>query len=186
MERDAAALELGFGAHTARMPGTGAARPVPSYLSGSNHLYDEGSMVRKMTRSVGSQRGAAIVETIFATLFLLFIMFGMVELARAWFTQQLATAAVREAVRAGAVAKNTDVTTNGTARIDAVLTAGGIPSSKVLVKTVNLVAIPGSTDQQVVANVTVRFNTVFPLLLPNLGTIDIPQSAAMRWEGSGT
>jgi Flp pilus assembly protein TadG len=138
-------------------------------------------------RRLSVQRGSAIVETLFAILFLLFVMFGIVELARAWFTQQLATAAVREAVRAGAVAAQTDVSANGTARIDAVLTAGGIPSSKVLVKTVELQDIGGgSTDKQVVANVTVRFNTVFPVLLKNLSTIDIPQSAAMRWEGSGS
>ena len=113
-------------------------------------------------------------------------MFGIVELARAWFTQQLATAAVREAVRAGAVAAQGSVSTNGIARIDAVLTAGGInPGSNppVLVKTVDLQpACPGAGDRQVVANVTVRFKTVFPLLLPILGTIDIPQSATMRWE----
>jgi len=140
-----------------------------------------------MTRSVGSQRGAAIVETIFATLFLLFIMFGMVELARAWFTQQLATAAVREAVRAGAVELNSgNVSTVGLARMNAVLLGAGIPSGKIISPSVGLATITGSTDQKVVASVTVRFNTVFPLLLPNLGTIDIPQSASMRWEGSGT
>lgn len=143
--------------------------------------------MRKMTRSVGSQRGAAIVETIFATLFLLFIMFGMVELARAWFTQQLATAAVREAVRAGAVELNSgNVSTVGLARMNAVLLGAGIPSGKIISPSVGLATITGSTDQKVVASVTVRFNTVFPLLLPNLGTIDIPQSASMRWEGSGT
>jgi Flp pilus assembly protein TadG len=137
-------------------------------------------------RRFSAQGGAAIVETVFAVLFLLFVMFGIVELARAWFTQQLATAAVREAVRAGAVAAQGSVSTNGIARIDAVLTAGGInPSSNppVLVKTVDLQpACPGAGDRQVVANVTVRFQTVFPLLLPILGTIDIPQSAVMRWE----
>lgn len=132
------------------------------------------------------ERGAAIVETIFAVLLLLFVMFGIVELARMWFTQQLATAAVREAVRAGAVAKNTDVPTIGLARINAVLAAGGIQSAKIKTPSVSLQPIVGSTDQQVVASVTVEFNTVFPLLLPNLGTINIPQSAAMRWEGSGT
>src|SRR5687767_11326814 len=137
-------------------------------------------------RRQGNQRGAAIVETIFAVLLLLFVMFGIVELARMWFTQQLATAAVREAVRAGAVAVQTDVSTIGLARINAVLTAGGIASGKIKTPSVALQPIVGSTDQQVVANVTVEFNTVFPLLLPNLGTINIPQSAAMRWEGSGT
>ena len=136
-------------------------------------------------RRLSAQQGAAIVETIFAVLFLLFVMFGIVELARAWFTQQLATAAVREAVRAGAVAAQANVTTNGIARIDAVLAAGGIPSSNppVLVKSVDLQpGCPGAGDRQVVANVTLRFKTVFPLLLPILGTLDIPQSATMRWE----
>lgn len=132
------------------------------------------------------ERGAALVETIFAVLLLLFVMFGIVELARMWFTQQLATAAVREAVRAAAVAAQTDVSTTGLARINAVLAAGGIDPAKIISPAVGLQAITGSTDQQVVASVTVQFNTVFPLLLPNLGTINIPQTAAMRWEGSGT
>jgi Flp pilus assembly protein TadG len=142
------------------------------------------TMVRR--RREGSQRGAAIVETIFALLFLLFVMFGIVELARLWFTHQLATAAVREAVRAAAVVANTSVSTTGVARINAVLAAGGIDSSKIMSPTVGLAPIAGSTDQQVVASVTVQFNTVFPLLLPSLGTINVPQTAAMRWEGSGT
>ena len=145
-------------------------------------------MMRR-TRRRWQERGAAIVETIFAVLLLLFVMFGIVELARMWFTHQLATAAVREAVRAGAVAAQTDVPTIGLARINAVLAAGGIASGKIKIPAGGcclLQPIVGSTDQQVVANVTVEFNTVFPLLLPNLGTIDIPQSAAMRWEGSGT
>src|SRR5688572_20250173 len=136
-------------------------------------------------RRLSAQQGAAIVETVFAVLFLLFIMFGIVELARLWFTQQLATAAVREAVRAAAVVADTSVSATGTARINAVLAAGGIDSAKIISPTVGLAAIAGSTDQQVVASVTVQFNTVFPLLLPILGTINVPQTAAMRWEGSG-
>lgn len=129
-----------------------------------------------------------MVETLFAVLFLLFVMFGIVELARAWFTQQLATAAVREAVRAGAVATQANVSSDGLARLNAVLTAGGISSTQLVNggPTVGLEDIAGSTDKRVVANVTVRFSTVLPLLLPNLGTLDIPQTAAMRWEGSGS
>jgi Flp pilus assembly protein TadG len=143
------------------------------------------TMVR---RRQPNQRGAAIVETIFALLFLLFVMFGIVELARLWFTQQLATAAVREAVRAAAVVADTSVSSIGVARINAVLAAGGIPPAKIISPTVGLAAVGGgSTDQQVVASVTVQFNTVFPLLLPaSLGTVNIPQTATMRWEGSGT
>ena len=139
-----------------------------------------------MVRRHRKQRGAAIVETVFAMLFLLFVMFGIVELARLWFTQQLATAAVREAVRAGAVASNSSVSSIGVARINAVLAAGGIPPAKIISPTVGLAPIAGSTDQQVVASVTVQFNTVFPLLIPSLNTINVPQTAAMRWEGSGT
>jgi hypothetical protein len=140
----------------------------------------------KRGRRHRNQRGAAIVETVFAVLFLLFIMFGIVELARLWFTQQLATAAVREAVRAAAVVADTSVSATGVARINAVLAAGGIASGKIISPTVGLAPIVGSTDQQVVASVTVEFNTVLPLLLPHLGTMNIPQTAAMRWEGSGT
>ena len=126
------------------------------------------------------------METVFATLFLLMVMFGIVELARLWFTHQLATAAVREAVRAAAVVTDTNVSATGLARINAVLSAGGIQPGKIISPTVGLAPIAGSTDQQVVASVTVQFNTVFPLLLPNLGTINIPQTATMRWELSGT
>ena len=137
-------------------------------------------------RRLSGQRGAAIVETIFAVFFLLFVMFGIVELARAWFTQQLATAAVREAVRLGAVAASANVKSDCETRISAVLTGAGIAPAKIISPLCGLQAISGSTDQQVVASVTVQFNTVFPLLLPNLGTININQTAAMRWEGSGT
>ena len=136
-------------------------------------------------RRTGQQRGAAIVETILVILLLLFVMFGMVELGRAWFTQQLATAAVREAVRIGAVeSDSTKVSSDGLTRMTAVLNAGGIPTANIVSSSVTLQ--PLGADKQVVANVTVRFRTVFPLLLPVLKQIDIPQSATMRWEFSGS
>ena len=137
-------------------------------------------------RRLSGQKGAAIVETIFVIIPLLLMMFGIVELARAWFTQQLATAAVREAARAGAVvAVQTDVSTVGVARMNNVLQAGGIKVGNIISPTVTVEDLAGG-DKQVLATVTVRFETVFPALLPMLKQLDIPQSAAMRWEFSGT
>ena len=148
----------------------------------------------RWARRQSGEKGAAIVETIFVILPLLLMMFGIVELARAWFTQQLATAAVREAARAGAVvAVSADVSTIGVDKIKAVLMAGGIKDDGSIVDP--LVSVqpimagepPVPTgDSEVVASVTVKFKTVFPALLPMLQELNIRQTAAMRWEFSGS
>lgn len=135
-----------------------------------------------------------MVELVIVLPIFLLVLFGIVELSRAWYTLQLATAAVREGVRAAAVAPPLNVETVGESRIVTVLAAGGVvdpcPSppdnrsctadKEVLLRPIG---IPASTDSEVVANVTVRFRTVFPLLIPRLQQVDISQSAAMRHEG---
>lgn len=135
-----------------------------------------------------------MVEIIIVLPILLFVMFGIVELSRAWFTAQLTTTAVREAVRVAAVALPTDVSTAGTARLNQVLTAGNMsacpqppPASCVVASGVTMqpiVGIPGTTDSEVVATATVQFRTLFSNLLPaSLQALNITQTAVMRHEG---
>ena len=77
-------------------------------------------------RRLSNERGAAMVEMILVLPMLLFVMFAIVELSRAWFTVQLTTTAVREGARAGAVAGANNVTADGTARLDAIMNQAGI------------------------------------------------------------
>ena len=152
-------------------------------------------------RRLSGERGAAIVEMILVLPLLLFVMFAIVELSRAWFTLQLATAAIRDGARAAAVAASGNVSSAGTTRITSILAAGGITTSSqgaTLLSgfpTVNLfklaqppnqpcpLPLPVTVDCEVVAKVTVRFSTFFPLLPPSLQSMDLVQTARMRWEG---
>ena len=146
-------------------------------------------------RRLPSERGAAMVETIIVIPVLLLVMFAIVELSRAWFTAQLATTAVREAVRVAAVAAPADITSVGTQRLNNVLAAGnmiGCPqdgacvvATSVTQRDIAEVADPAETE--VVATATVRFSTLFANLLPaSLQAIDITQTAVMRHEGGPT
>lgn len=125
------------------------------------------------------ERGSAMVEMIVVLPILLFIMFALVELSRAWFTMQIATTAAREGARAAAVAPLNSEVSDGQTRIDAMLSTAGItPTSR----TVTKVALAGTPDFEVVATVNVRFTTMFPVLLPQLQTIDMTERANMRYE----
>ena len=143
-----------------------------------------------------------MVELVIVLPIFLLVLFGIVELSRAWYTLQLTTAAAREAVRAAAVANlpESNVSAVGVGRIDAVLATGGVESSCgssaascTVSRTVSLNTPPAGIDvgaspefadaSEVVANVRVRFRTLFPLLIPRLQEIEMEQSAAMRHEG---
>lgn len=123
-----------------------------------------------------------MVEMILVLPMLLFVMFAIVELSRAWFTVQLTSTAVREGARAGAVAASNNVVTEGEARLDAILAQAGV---NVASRTVTLNTVGAGPDQEVIATANVRFQTLFPNLLPQLNTINITQTARMRFECSG-
>lgn len=136
-----------------------------------------------------------MVETIIVIPVLLLVMFAIVELSRAWFTAQLATTAVREAVRVAAVAAPADITPVGTQRLNNILTAANVNAcpqdgacvvaTSVTQRDIAEVADPDETE--VVATATVRFSTLFSNLLPaSLQAIDITQTAVMRHEGGPT
>lgn len=134
-----------------------------------------------------------MVEIIIVLPVLLLVMFGIVELSRAWFTAQLTTTAVREAVRVAAVALPADVSTVGTQRLNQVLLAGNMsacpqppPASCVVASSVTRQDIAGiaGSDEEVVATATVQFRTLFANLLPaSLQALNITQTAVMRHEG---
>jgi Flp pilus assembly protein TadG len=140
-------------------------------------------------RRLSNEVGATMVEMLMVLPMLLFVVFGTVELCRAWFTLQATSTAVREGARAAAVATTANVSTVGNNRIDAVLSSAGItPVSR---NTTNpATALPtgcgaavNPCDSEVVATATVAFQTFFPILIPRLQSISMTQTARMRFEG---
>jgi Flp pilus assembly protein TadG len=128
------------------------------------------------------ERGIAVLE--FTALLPIFAVILMVilELSRAWFTLNLVTTAAREGVRAASVVAASSVSSVGVARIDQVLASGGMSCANGTC-TVTCSSGPCAVDSQVQAAVTVPFRTVVPLILPSLGSINVVQTATMRYEG---
>ena len=131
-----------------------------------------------------NERGTAIVEMVIVLPMLLLVLFAICEMSRAWFTLQLTTTAVREAARAAAVATAASVSTTGTARMNAVLAAGGVTGQNQSVVLQAIACGGAPCDNEVVAHVDVTFRTVFPVLIPQLQTINLSQTARMRHEGT--
>ena len=108
---------------------------------------------------------------------LLFVLFSIVEISRAWLTLNLATAAAREGARAGVVAAPDSVASVGTAKINSMLGSGTWTGG------VSCSASPCAPDAVVTATVTMQFQTVVPLILPAIfGNMNITQTAKMRFE----
>ena len=131
------------------------------------------NLVRKLVNS----RGTSTLEFVVVLPVLLFVLFSIVELSRAWLTLNLATAAAREGVRAGVVAAPTSVSSAGDAKINTILGSGTWSGG------VTCAASPCAPDDVVSATVTVQFQTVVPLILPAMfGNMNITQTASMRYE----
>jgi Flp pilus assembly protein TadG len=128
-------------------------------------------------RKLVDSRGTSTLEFVVVLPALLFVLFSIVEVSRAWLTLNLATAAAREGVRAGVVAAPDSVSAAGDAKINSMLGAstwtGGVTCA----------SSPCAADQVVSATVTLQFQTVVPLILPAMfGTMNITQTASMRYE----
>jgi Flp pilus assembly protein TadG len=140
-------------------------------------------------RRLSNEVGATMVEMLMVLPMLLLVVFGTVELCRAWFTLQATSTAVREGARAAAVATTANVATVGNGRIDEVLSAAGItPVSRgvtnpALALPTGCGAAANPCDSEVVATATVNFQTFFPVLIPRLQTVTMTQTARMRFEG---
>ena len=78
----------------------------------------------KLVRKLVNSRGTSTLEFVVVLPVLLFVLFSIVELSRAWLTLNLATAAAREGVRAGVVAPADSVSTAGDAKINSILGNG--------------------------------------------------------------
>jgi Flp pilus assembly protein TadG len=135
----------------------------------------------KTLRRLLGQEGTSTLEMIVVLPTLLFIMFAAVELSRAWMTAHVATSAVREGARLAAV---TPVAQNpigiATTRINEVLSSANL--TPLTAPTVTCTPAPCAQDSRVDASVTVRFQTLFPVLLPMLQTKDISETASIRYE----
>jgi Flp pilus assembly protein TadG len=131
----------------------------------------------RILRKLANSRGTSTLEFVVVLPVLLFVLFSIVEVSRAWLTLNLATAAAREGVRAGVVAAPDSVTSVGNARINSMLGAGQWTGG------VSCAASPCAPDQVVSATVTMRFQTVVPLILPAMfANMNITQTASMRYE----
>ena len=129
-------------------------------------------------RKLFDSRGTSTLEFVVVLPVLLFVLFSIVEVSRAWLTLNLATAAAREGVRAGVVAAPDSVSTAGNAKIDAMLGSGNWSGAGVSCAT-----SPCAPDQVVSATVTLQFQTVVPLMTATaFGTMNITQTATMRYE----
>lgn len=124
-----------------------------------------------------------MVEMVLVLPILLFVLFVICELSRAWLTLQLTSTAVREGARAASVVTAGNVSSEGVTRLNAVLASGGLTGQNQ-----SVVVQPGCTppcESEVVATVDVVFTTVFPVLIPQLQTMTLTQTARMRHEGRG-
>jgi Flp pilus assembly protein TadG len=128
-------------------------------------------------RKLLDSRGTSTLEFVVVLPVLLFVLFAIVEVSRAWLTLNMATAAAREGVRAGVVAPPDSVSAVGDAKINAMLGASTWTGG------VSCATMPCAPDQVVTATVTVQFQTVVPLIMPTMfGTMNITQTATMRYE----
>ena len=143
----------------------------------------------RLIRRLGNQRGTSTLEFIVVLPTLLLIFLASLELSRAWLTANIATNAVREAARVGAVTPSPDPNSpsfdNGPAmtRMSEVLAAANLTAATSAVTCSSAACLP---DSQVEASVTINFETVVPLFLPVLGTpadpLVLQQRARMRRE----
>jgi len=140
-------------------------------------------------RRPGNQRGTSTLEFLVVLPTLLIIFLASLELSRAWLTTNIVTNAVREGARVGVVTPppdpNNPTFNNGPAltRMTEILDAANLTAA-VMTVTCSVAACP--PDSQVLASVTINFETVVPLFLPILGTPSNPlvlqQTARMRRE----
>lgn len=136
-----------------------------------------------LDRRTGRERGSSTVELLFV-IPILFLMFAAIfECSRAWLTVSLVTSAAREGARVGV---RTPTGTNDTfnagpalAQIDSILSGVGLSAGATRSVACPSPCIP---DSQVTATVTVPFTTIIPAIDAVLGTVNIGETAVMRYE----
>jgi Flp pilus assembly protein TadG len=129
------------------------------------------------------QRGTSTLEFVVVLPTLLFVMFAIMELSRAWLTVNIVTTASREGARVGTVTPTQagDVfdPAPAEARIDEILASANLSTGVVRSVACPNPCVAGSDVQ---ANVQVTFDTVMPIFLPMLMGLDINRTTTMRYE----
>ena len=133
----------------------------------------------KTNRRRLDSRGTSTLELVLVLPVMLFVIFGGIELSRAWFTLNLLTTAAREGARIGTVT-NPFSSANAVVRMQQILDSGGLTDgARTVAVTCPSPCAPNSVVQ---AQVSYPFTTVFPNLLPGLTAFTLTQTASMRYE----
>lgn len=116
---------------------------------------------------------------------ILFLMFAAIfECSRAWLTVSVVTSAAREGARVGVRTpttppSNTFNAVPALAQIDSILSGTGLSTGATRSVTC---AAPCQPDSQVTATVSVPFTTIIPAIDAVLGTVNVTETAVMRYE----
>jgi len=137
-----------------------------------------------LKRAAGGQRGSSTVELLFV-IPILFLMFaGIFECSRAWLTVSVVNSAAREGARVGVRTPTTPPSNAfnaapALAQIDSILSGMGLSAGATRSVTC---AAPCQADSQVTATVSVPFTTIIPAIDAVLGTLNVTETAVMRYE----
>lgn len=144
-------------------------------------------LTKRTTRLKGSS-GQSLAEFAIAVPMLLLLFIGMVEFARGWMVRQVIVNVAREGARLAVIPTSTSATV--AARVDSLLTAGGInpASASITINTCDGNACAGQPD---VVQITVpyQFTLIGPVLnfvcagsCSSLGTVNLTSTSRMRSE----
>jgi Flp pilus assembly protein TadG len=146
--------------------------------------------VRVLRRILG-QEGTSTLEFVVVLPILLFIFLAAVELSRAGLTAHVATSAVREGARTAVTTPAGSAVSAAKTQVNIVLSSANLSALSPPDVTVECTDYPSprkdpgawcEPDARVNVAVTVRFQTLFPVFLPMLQTLDITEKASMRYE----
>ena len=116
---------------------------------------------------------------------ILFLMFAAIfECSRAWLTVSVVNSAAREGARVGVRTPTTPPSNAfnaapALAQIDSILSGMGLSAGATRSVTC---AAPCQADSQVTATVSVPFTTIIPAIDAVLGTLNVTETAVMRYE----
>ena len=135
-----------------------------------------------------NERGAELIEFAMVTPVLLLMMFGICDFGLLFQRYQVLTNAAREGARLAALPGYTEA--DVTARVNAYLTAGGVPGTAATGLEIQSVAAGGRTFN--VVRVTVTYTHPFAFVGPLMGlfgdgreSVTFSAVAAMRAESQG-
>ena len=140
-----------------------------------------------LIRRPGNQRGTSTLEFVVVLPVLLLIFLASLELSRAWLTDNIMVNAAREGARWGVVTSPTFNNVTAEARMKDVLDAAKLTAEAMSVTCtpppVNPTPLdPCPRDSEVLASVTINFETVVPDFLTMLTPLVLQETVRMRRE----